>query len=56
MNDGIGLSTNLSISVQGREVEEQGLSKRYAVDWVVQVVTPVQLHLDKQSGKVVNLL
>lgn len=34
----------LSISIQRREVEEEGLSQRHAVDWVVQIVTLVQLH------------
>lgn len=38
----------LSISVQRREVEEEGLSQRDAVDWVVEIVTLVELHLDKE--------
>lgn len=33
-------------------MEEEGLSQRDAVDWVVQIVTLVQLHLDteRRSG------
>lgn len=34
-------SRYLSISVQRRKVEEEGLSQRDAVDWVVQIVTLV---------------
>lgn len=37
--------THLSVSVQRREVEEQRLSQGHAVNGVVQVVAPVQLHL-----------
>lgn len=29
-------------------MEEEGLSQRHAVDWVVQIVTLVQLHLHKE--------
>lgn len=36
----------LSVSLQRREVEEERLSQRNAVDGVVQVVAPVQLHLE----------
>lgn len=31
-------------------MEEEGLSQRDAVDWVVQVVALVQLHLDTERG------
>lgn len=37
--------THLSVSVQRWEVEEQRLSQGHAVNGVVQVVAPVQLHL-----------
>lgn len=40
----------LSISVQRREVEEERLSQRDTVDWVVQIVTLVKLHLDKRKS------
>lgn len=36
----------LSVSVQRWEVKEKRLSQRNAVDGVVQVVAPVQLHLE----------
>lgn len=37
----------LSIPVQRREVEEERLSQRDAVDWIVQIVALIQLHLDR---------
>ena len=40
----------LSISVQRREVEEERLSQRDTVDWVVQIVALVKLHLDKRKS------
>lgn len=37
-------------------MEEEGLSQRDAVDWIVQIVTLIQLHLDRpKEGIVVKL-
>lgn len=41
-------SQYLSISVQRRKVEKERLSQRDAVDWVVQIITLVKLHLERE--------
>lgn len=41
----VTVNAHLSISVQRREVEKKRLAQRHAVNGVVQIVAPVQLHL-----------
>lgn len=40
---------HLAIPEQGREVEEEGLAQGHRLDWVVEVVAFVKLHLESRD-------